>query len=83
MKVCIMVVMAFMSGCPARCTELPVMACCSLLMSFLAAELGEHRASKCARPSRELGELYRVDAKADTGDIAIGGWRVAPGDVTS
>ena len=46
-----------------------------LILRFLAAELGRRRMSRCASKARDLGELFRLDAKTEGEEAAIGGWR--------
>ena len=46
-----------------------------LILRFLSAELKRMRMSKCAAKARDLGEVFRLDAKADKTEVAIGGWR--------
>ena len=52
--------------------ELPVMLI--LIMKFLALELREARTTNCRTDGKQLGELFRLDAKADNETVAIGGW---------
>ena len=54
--------------------RLPVMVL--LIMKYLAQELqGEHMMC-CERPAEHLGEMFRLDAKAEGEKVAIGGWLV-------
>ena len=46
-----------------------------LIIKFLAAEIKRRRMSRCNAKARDLGELFRLDAKADKEEVAIGGWR--------
>ena len=46
-----------------------------LILKFLASELSRKRMSRCAAKTRDLGELFRLDAKAEGEEVAIGGWR--------
>ena len=47
-----------------------------LIMRYLAAELKGDHMMACEAPAAQLGELFRLDAKAENGLVAIGGWRV-------
>ena len=53
--------------------RLPVMIL--LILRFLAAELGRRRMSRCASKTKDVGEIFRLDAKAEKEEVAIGGWR--------
>ena len=54
--------------------RLPVMV--MLIMKYLAEELkGEHTMA-CEDPAVNLGEVFRMDAKAEGEKVVIGGWRV-------
>ena len=46
-----------------------------LLMKFLAEELARCRMVECPTRTKDLGEVFRLDAKADNNEVAIGGWR--------
>ena len=59
---------------------LPVMI--RLLMGFIAKEIGQSRMSKCVDRDRDLGEVFRLDAKAEGEEVAIGGWRSEGGRPT-
>ena len=45
-----------------------------LILKFLFDELGRSRMSSCRGSTTDLGELFRLDAKAEGEDVAIGGW---------
>ena len=45
-----------------------------LVMTFLENELGRSRMSLCGGTLTDLGELFRLDLKADGEDVVIGGW---------
>ena len=51
--------------------RLPIMA--MLVMRFLAGELAVQRMVPCRLPELHRVELYRVDAKAEGNEVAIGG----------
>ena len=53
--------------------KLPIMIL--LILKFLAEELKRKRMSVSAGKVRQLGELFRLDAKAEGEEVAIGGWR--------
>ena len=53
--------------------QLPVMIL--LIMKFLATELRRKRMSSCPSKTRDLGEVFRLDAKAEGDKVAIGWWR--------
>ena len=46
-----------------------------MIIRFLAAEIGRRRMSPCAARACDLGEVFRLDAKAEGEEVAIGGWR--------
>ena len=52
--------------------KLPVMLL--LVMQFLETELGRSHMVTCKGGTKDLGELFRLDAKAEGEDVAIGGW---------
>ena len=60
--------------------KLPVMVL--LLMEYLAEELRTSHATGCREPPKELGELFRLDAKAEGDDVAVGGWLSRDGTPT-
>lgn len=45
-----------------------------LVLRFLEKELGRTRMSSCRGSTTDLGELFRLDAKAEGEDVAVGGW---------
>ena len=47
-----------------------------LILEFLARELSTGGMVACAVDEQDLGEVFRLDAKADKNEVAIGGWRV-------
>jgi hypothetical protein len=47
-----------------------------LIMRYLAEELRGSHMMPCEDPAENLGELFRLDAKAEGEKVAIGGWRV-------
>ena len=53
--------------------KLPIMVV--LILKYLAAELREVRAMACERRATHLGEVFRMDAKAEGDNVVIGGWR--------
>ena len=61
--------------------RLPIMVI--LIMKYLAEELLNMRSMPCTRKTRALGEVYRVDAKAEGDTVVVGGWRSAGGARTS
>ena len=52
---------------------LPVMVL--IILRFLASELRRGTMSRCATKARDVGEFFRLDAKAEGEEVAIGGWR--------
>ena len=60
--------------------KLPVMLL--LILKYLAAELQKGRMSQCRSRAKDLGETFRLDAKAEGENVAIGGWRCRPGRPT-
>ena len=46
-----------------------------LILKFLAEELRRTRMSECPRRTKDVGEVFRLDAKAEGEEVAIGGWR--------
>ena len=66
---------AWASICPKFAKpKLPVMV--KLIMEYLARELKGDHMMACEAPAAHLGELFRLDAKAENGLVAIGGWKV-------
>ena len=57
-----------------------------LLMELTAGQLKRAHTAGCRESSKELGELFRLYAKAEGDDVAVGGWLsrdgVAVGDAT-
>ena len=53
--------------------RLPVMI--RLIMEFIAEELTCSGMAACADGDADLGEVFRLDAKAEGESVAIGGWR--------
>ena len=53
-----------------------------ILMDFLASELASSHMLGCREGSKERGELFRLDAKAEGSEVAIGGWLCAGGLAT-
>ena len=45
-----------------------------LLMEYLAEELRVLHTTGCREPPTELGELFRLDAKAEGDDVAVECW---------
>ena len=45
-----------------------------LLMEFLSRQLGQARTIGCREPTRDQGELFRLDAKAEGDEVCVGGW---------
>ena len=46
-----------------------------LILKFLVGELRRCRMSECPRRTKDIGEVFRLDAKAEGEEVAIGGWR--------
>lgn len=55
------------------CPRLPVMI--RLVLEFLAKELAVGGMISCIAGAEDLGEVFRLDAKAEGSAVAIGGWR--------
>ena len=53
--------------------RMPVMVL--LILKFIGDELRRCRMSECPRRTKDLGEVFRLDAKAEGEEVAIGGWR--------
>ena len=47
-----------------------------LIMKYLAAEILDYHMVPCESKTRDLGEVFRLDASAKEDSVAIGGWRV-------
>ena len=45
-----------------------------IILGFLADQLEESRTSCCRDPMSDLGEVFRLDAKAAGDEVAVGGW---------
>ena len=60
--------------------KLPVMVV--MIMRYLAEELKGNHMMPCEDPAENLGEVFRMDAKAEGSKIVIGGWRVKAGAQT-
>ena len=45
-----------------------------LIMKYISGEMRRSCMSKCATKTRDLGEVFRLDAKAEGNVVAIGGW---------
>ena len=56
--------------------KLPVMV--MLILRYLAEELRGNHTMPCEAKAKHLGEVFRMDAKAEGEKIVIGGWRVRP-----
>ena len=53
-----------------------------ILMEFLAGQLETSHMMGCREEAKDLGELFRLDAKAEGQEVAIGGWLSAEGRAT-
>ena len=53
-----------------------------LILKFVADELSRARMSPCRSKASDLGEVFRLDAKAQGEVVSIGGWRCRPGRPT-
>ena len=53
-----------------------------LLLTFLADKLEVSHMAKCEDTSRDLGELFRLDASAGEKSVSVGGWLCAGGRPT-
>ena len=53
-----------------------------LILKFIAELLKTARMSECRSRAKDLGEVFRLDAKAEGENVAIGGWRCRPGRPT-
>ena len=54
---------------------LPVMIL--LILQFIVIELKRERMARSPSKAKVLGEIFRLDAKAEGSEVAIGGWRCA------
>ena len=55
--------------------KLPMMVI--LIMRYLAEELKTSHMMPCERRAQHIGEVFRMDAKAEGDTVVIGGWRTA------
>ena len=46
-------------------------------LKFLVIKLKRCRMTECSARTKDVGELFRLDAKAEGEEVAIGGWRCA------
>ena len=53
-----------------------------IIMTFLSGEIRKSRMSGCRERGKDAGELFRLDAKAQGEEVAIGGWRTLEGKPT-
>ena len=53
-----------------------------LIMKYISGEMKRSCMSKCATKTRDLGEVFRLDAKAEGNVVAIGGWATEKGRAT-
>ena len=53
-----------------------------LILKFIAELLKHGRMSECRSRTKDLGEVFRLDAKAEGETVAIGGWRCRDGRPT-
>ena len=54
-----------------------------LILKYLATELRQNRMTACRSRAKDLGEVFRLDAKAEGDTVAVGGWRSAGGERTA
>ena len=54
-----------------------------LIIHFLAEGIRRRRMSSCAAKRSDLGEVFRLDTKAEGEEVAIGGWRTSGGGKTA
>ena len=47
-----------------------------LILKLIVSEIKRERMSSCPSKAKQLGELFRLDAKVEGEQVAIGGWRV-------
>ena len=45
------------------------------ILKFIGKELRRCRMAECPRRTKDLGEVFRLDAKAEGEEVAFGGWR--------
>ena len=48
-----------------------------LIFRFIISEIKRERMARCPTKTKDLGEVFRLDAKAEGENVAIGGWRCA------
>ena len=48
-----------------------------LILQFIVIELKRERMARSPSKAKVLGEIFRLDAKAEGSEVAIGGWRCA------
>ena len=53
-----------------------------LILKYIGDELRRGRMSECRSRTKDLGEVFRLDAKAEGENVAIGGWRCRSGRPT-
>ena len=70
-----------MSGPKFALPKLPVMLV--LIMRFLAEELKRAHTMPCERRAMHLGEVFRMDAKAEGDTVVVGGWRTLGSERTT
>ena len=46
-----------------------------MIMKFIIVEVKRERMARCPSKALDLGEVFRLDAKAEGENVAIGGWR--------
>ena len=61
--------------------KLPIMVV--LILKYLAKELEDFHTMPCQKRANFLGEVFRLDAKAEGDTVAVGGWRSANGAKTA
>jgi len=72
---------AWVAACPpGSCLALPAMI--SLILWWISKMLFQSRMRLCLTPTEHLGELFRVDAKAEGSRIVLGGWTTGPDPCT-
>jgi hypothetical protein len=65
-----------------RCARPPLPPMIMLIMKYLSEELLSAHSMPCERKARQLGEVFRMDAKAEGDTVVIGGWRSQGGCLT-
>ena len=53
-----------------------------LILEFFSQELSACSMAPCTDRARDLGEVFRLDAKAEGDAVAIGGWKIEGGGTT-